>query len=391
MKINGKKFFLFILTSILFLGSVIFVQAQTCSNQDECNNLIQQYTDQISKLQGQANTLKNQIAQFDAQIKLTTLKIAQTQDKIALLGGRIDQLGDSLASLNTAFSSRAVETYKLSRFENNFALILSAADMTDAVSRLHYLQKIQEEDRNLLEKLQTAQTTYQGEKTDQEALQKQLKAQQANLNAQKTAKNNLLTATKNDESKYQQLLSQAKSQLAKFKSFVSSRGGSSILENQTKCNEGWSGCYYNQRDSLWGNLQLGNSGYLMKDSGCFATSVAMLSSHAGRNIKPNDIANSPDAITPGGDVLHSFNINGIGVSITRINDNPLSRLDSELTAGRPVMAELNYGMHFIVIIRKDGDKYIMNDPFLPSGYNKTLTDGGYTNSSITGLRLVSFN
>jgi len=386
MKINGKKFFLFILTSILFLGSVIFVQAQTCSNQDECNNLIQQYTDQISKLQGQANTLKNQIAQFDAQIKLTTLKIAQTQDQIALLGGRIDQLGVSLASLTTAFSSRAVETYKLSRFENNFALVLSANDMADAVSRLHYLRKIQEEDRSLLEKLQTAQTTYQGEKADQEKLQKQLKAQQASLNAQKVAKNNLLTATRNDESRYQQLLSQAKAQLAAFQSFVTRQGGASILSNQTKCND-W-GCYYNQRDSQWGNIGMGGSPYTMANYGCLATSVSMLASHYGKNIKPNDIAVSSDAFVPGtGYLYHSFTVNGISVTVSSASK---SMLDSELSAGRPVIAGLYSGPdHFIVILRKEGDKYIMHDPFLENGSERPLTDE-YSPSDITSLRLVSF-
>jgi len=257
MKINGKKIFFFISTSILFLGSVVFVRAQTCDSscsQGDASCLSKVISDcgsKISTLQGQANTLKNQIAQFDAQIKLTTLKIAQTQDKIALLGGRIDQLGDSLASLNTAFSSRAVETYKLSRFENNFALILSASDMTDAVSRLHYLQKIQEEDRNLLEKLQTAQTTYEGQKADEEDLQKQLKTQQANLTAQKTAKNNLLAVTKNDEKKYQSLLSKALAEMEAIQSIVAglgketeigkvSEGGriASVISGSSACSSG---------------------------------------------------------------------------------------------------------------------------------------------------------
>lgn len=392
MKINGKKFFLFTLTSILFLGSIVFVRAQTCTTQEECNNLIQQYSDQITKLQGQASTLKNQIAQFDAQIKLTTLKIAQTQDQITLLGGRIVQLGDSLTSLTAAFSSRAVETYKLSRFENNFIFILSASDITNAASRLHYLQKIQEEDRSLLEKLQTAQTTYQGQKTDQETLQKQLKTQQANLNAQKAAKNNLLTATKNDESKYQQLLSQAKAQLAAFQNFVSRQGGASILSNQTKCND-W-GCYYNQRDSQWGNIGLGGSSYSMANYGCLVTSVSMIASHNGKNIKPNDVAVSGDAFVPGtGYLYHSFTVNGITVTVSSAGK---SIIDSELSAGRPVIAGLYSGPdHFIVITRKDGDNYIMRDPFLENGAGsdgngRPLTDK-YNFSDITSLRLVSFN
>jgi peptidoglycan hydrolase CwlO-like protein len=383
----GKIFLpvLFLSFFFLFFGKNIF--AQTCGSLDECNALISQYQEQINKLQGQANTLKNQIAQFDAQIKLTSVKIAQTLEQINMLGGRIDQLGESLSSLTTAFNSRAVETYKLSKYEGGIFFILSSNDLNDAFSRYHYLQKIQEEDRNLLARLQDAQTTYQGQKADQEALQKQLKTQQANLNAQKTAKNNLLTATKNDETKYQQLLSQAKAQLSAFQSFVTRQGGASILNNQTKCND-W-GCYYNQRDSQWGNIGMGGSPYTMANYGCLVTSVSMVASHYGKNFKPGDVAVSADAFVPGtGYLYHSFSVNGITVSISTASKNIL---DSELSAGRPVIAGLYSGPdHFIVILRKDGDNYIMNDPFLENGSERKLTDK-YKVSDITSLRLVSFN
>jgi len=166
MKYVFKKIFLLLVFSSILFSFVKISYAQTCSNLDECNKLIQEYQDQVNKLRGQASTLKNQIAQFDAQIKLTTLKIAQTQEQINMLGGRIVQLGESLDSLTLAFNSRVVETYKLSKFENNFYFVLSASDLGSAVSRFHYLQKIQEEDRNLLQRLEDAQTTYQGEKAD---------------------------------------------------------------------------------------------------------------------------------------------------------------------------------------------------------------------------------
>ncbi|KKS05640.1 MAG: hypothetical protein UU57_C0003G0031 [Candidatus Woesebacteria bacterium GW2011_GWE1_41_24] len=358
----------------------------------ECNRLIQEYQNEISKLQGQASTLKNQIAQFDTQIKLTTVKIAQTAEQIKMLGGRINQLGDSLAALTEAFNSRAVETYKLSKFENNLVYILTAYNIEDAVSKFHYLEKIQEEDQSLLKRLEDAQTTYEGQKADQEVLQKQLKTQQANLNAQKLAKNNLLLATKNDEVKYQQLLSQAKAQLSAFQSFVTRQGGASILSNQTKCND-W-GCYYNQRDSEWGNIGMGGSSYTMANYGCLVSSVSMVASHYGKNIKPGDIAVSNDAFVPAtGYLYHSFSVNGITVSISSVSK---SIIDSELSAGRPVIAGLYSGPdHFIVLTRKDGDNYIMRDPFMENGAGsdgsgRPLTDK-YSFSDITSLRLVSFN
>jgi peptidoglycan hydrolase CwlO-like protein len=387
MKEYGKKILFLIFALTLLFGGYSSVSAQTCNNVEECNKLITEYTDQITKLQGQAKTLKNQIAQFDAQIKLTTLKISQTQAQIELLGGRIDQLEVSLNDLTKAFSSRAVETYKLSKFENNFFFILGAEDINDATQRFHYLQKIEEEDRNLLNKLETAQTTYQGEKVDQETLQKQLKDQQAKLNAQKAAKNSLLAATKNDETKYQSLLSQARAQLSAFSRFVAGQGGASILSNQTKC-DSW-GCYYNQRDSQWGNIGMGGSSYSMASYGCLVTSVSMMASHYGKNIKPNEIAVNADAFVPStGYLYHDFSVNGIKVTV---NTASKSSLDSELAAGRPVIAGLYSGPdHFIVILRKDGDKYIMNDPFMENGNEKPLTDK-YNVSDITSLRLVSFN
>jgi len=224
MKYVTKKIFLLLGISLIFFTFVKISFAQTCNSLNDCNALIDQYQQEITKLQGQANTLKNQIAQFDAQIKLTTLKIAQTQEQINMLGGRITQLGDSLVSLTTAFNSRVVETYKLSKYENNFFFILSANDVADAVSRFHYLQKIQEEDRNLLQRLQEAQTTYQGQKADQEKLQKQLKTQQASLNSQKVAKAKLLKDTQNSETKYQQLLAEARAEYEAIQGILAGKG-----------------------------------------------------------------------------------------------------------------------------------------------------------------------
>lgn len=397
MKINGKKILLFFITLGLSLGLVTFVRAQTCSSESECNDLINQYQGQITKLQGQANTLSNQIAQFDAQIKLTTLKISQTEEKIKMLGGRIDQLEDSITSLEAAFSSRAVETYKLSRFEGNFVYVLTAPDIENTVARFHYLQKIQEADRNLFERLQTAQTNYKVEKVDQEDLQKELNKQKANLSSQKAAKANLLAATKNDEKKYQQLLAQAQAQLNAFKSFVSSKGGASILSNQTKC-DSW-GCYYNQRDSQWGNMGIGSSGVSMADAGCLVTSVAMIAKHYGKNINPLNIALSSAAFFANTAYMNtSWSDAGLGISVSRSQNSVSTGLiDSEINAGRPVIAGVygsySYPQHFIVIKGKDDTGYIMYDPFLKDGGEgvKHLSDGGYSLSNLVRIDKVTIN
>ena len=210
MKTLGKILFILFL-SIFFVPNAF---SQTCGNVGDCEKLIGEYQSQITKLQGQANTLSNQISQFNAQIILTSLKIKQTEEKIALLGGRIDQLEISLDDLTKAFASRAVETYKLARSGSTMFLLITSSNLNEVVSRFHYLQLVQEEDGNFLQRLQTAQVTYKNQKTDQEELQKELAKQKANLDSQKAAKANLLAVTKNDEKRYKSLLNEAQAELS---------------------------------------------------------------------------------------------------------------------------------------------------------------------------------
>ena len=158
--ITQRALFLLIvlLSLIAFPVSKTTVYAETPEEKlERLNNEIQQYEAEINKLKSHAATLSNQIAQYDAQIRLTALKIDETQEKILLLGGRIDQLEGSLVSLSKAFSSRVVYTYKMARLNEPLILLITANELSDAVSSFHYLQKIQESDRDLLMRLHKAQ------------------------------------------------------------------------------------------------------------------------------------------------------------------------------------------------------------------------------------------
>ena len=123
-----------LLLALAFWFRPTSVLSQTCDNLCEVNKKIDEYQKELSRLSSQANTLSNQIAQFNAQIRLTEAKIKQTEEKILLLGGRIDQLELSLGSLTDAFSSRAVETYKMTRFGDSLFLAFSGHDLTEIVS-----------------------------------------------------------------------------------------------------------------------------------------------------------------------------------------------------------------------------------------------------------------
>lgn len=209
---------------MLFVGKNFAFASEEEDKLRELGQKIAEYEQQVKTLQSQANTLSNQIAQFNAQINLTQLKIDQTQQQIVLLGGRIDELEGSLESLSEAFQSRAVETYKMSRAGNSIIVLVGSNDLSQAVARYNYLRKIQEADRDLMLRLQGAQNTYRNQKSKLEELTLQLEKQRAELDGQKKAKANLLALTKNDEKKYQQLLSASRAELEAIQAIIAGRG-----------------------------------------------------------------------------------------------------------------------------------------------------------------------
>ncbi len=226
-----KKIILVLFLSLFIVGCVVTLHSPPSlvhaeSDSEKAARLAQQieeYQNQINKLNSQATTLSNQIAQYDAQIRLTELKISQIEEKVAMLSGRIDQLGSSLTSLTKAFEERALQTYKMSRFSEAYFL-LSANDLDSMVSSYHYLKRIQEEDRSLVNRLTNAQNTYKQEKTEQEDLQTQLEEQRKTLAAQKVAKGVLLQQTKNNEQKYQSLLASTRSEFESIQAILAGKG-----------------------------------------------------------------------------------------------------------------------------------------------------------------------
>jgi peptidoglycan hydrolase CwlO-like protein len=382
-----------LITLILFFGVFLVSKGNIfadCDPKDQqcLQDEITQYSQKIAQLQGQANTLSNQIAQFNAQIGLAELKVEQTQQQIELLSGRIDQVQGSLDELTKAFSARAVTTYKMARTDEPAYFIFSSENITDAISKFHYLQEAQASDQSLLQRLQSAQIAYQNSKKTSEDLQKELQQQEDLLTSQKTAKQTLLTQTQGSEANYQKLLAQAEAQLAAFSAFTSNSGGSSLLSNQTDCSDSW-GCYYNQRDSGWGPLALNGTKYSLASDGCLVTSMAMILTHYGHmGVTPISINSNPDNFASYYPAYLNYVIHVDGVTASRA----VSSMDSTLSSGNPVVVGVHAygGTHFVVVKSGGNGNYVMNDPYLPHGKNLNFTDH-YPISSIFEVDSVSIN
>jgi hypothetical protein len=120
--------------------------------------------------------------------------------------------------------------------------------------------------------------------------------------------------------------------------------------------------------------------------------MAMMATHYGKNITPGDIAasNNPFFGNTAYMVFGTWSVNGVTATRTRLGGST-SLIDSELSAGRPVVVGIYGGPdHFLVIKAKEGNDYIMNDPFVENGGSVKFTDH-YPLSAISTVDRVSIN
>lgn len=363
---------------------------------DDCNA-------KLKSLSGQKATLAQALGVLTTQINLTQAKIAEQTTQLSKLeieindlSGKIQSLDYSLTDLTKLFVARVKSSY-MSASNSTISILLHVSGITEFTKGIRYVEKVRDHDQKLLLSLEKSRLDFDQQRTmkekkqaEIEAVKKILDREKVALATQVAAKNKLLADTKNDEVRFQSLLSAAQAQLAAFRRFTTSQGGTALLSNQTKC-DSW-GCYYNQRDSSWGNQTIGLSGETMKEVGCLVTSMAMVASHYGKSIKPGDIAASSNPFWGNTAFMNqgSWNVSGVTMTRTRIGTST-AKIDEELSAGRPVVIGIYGGPdHFLVITKKEGDDYIMNDPFPENGGGTKFTSK-YPLSAITAVDRVSVN
>jgi peptidoglycan hydrolase CwlO-like protein len=413
------KFFLLFLTSFYLLIKPVNLFAEECdlskcnSSDSSCIQTVQTACEQKLTELGQAkDTLSNQISFLDSQYQLALLKITQTENsiralekEIASLSVEIGKLEGKINNLSAIYINQIIQTYKLQKKYPSFAYLLSD-NLNSFLTQHQYMTSIQSNSKQTLINMETIRYNYDQQKilkeekqTELEQLQKTLASQKSSLATQKTTKNNLLEITKNNEQKYQQILDDARAQLSAFGSFTS---GGSLLSNQTHYEDNW-GYYFNQRDSEWGSIVFGwdyNSNgnkiyYDMKGYGCLITSTTMILTKYGKSIRPSDLARNSSLFDGHTGNMRFGTLSTNGVSFTRNTiacTSNISSADSELEAGRPVIAGVGgsckYPSHFIVIKYKKDGQYYINDPYLEfSDFNKTFSSTGYRLVRIDSLRV----
>ncbi len=330
----------------------------------------------IAQIQGQKSTLNSAISVLTSKITIQEIQIAQTQAEINKLEREISGLSELITGLNLSLDrlssllvERVKEQYKQTRVAA-FTQLLDSESFADFFGRIQYLERASDQTAVAMERAELKRIVYDQQKelketkqTEVENKKKEIVKQKTALDAQKKEQQELLRVTNNDEVRYQQLLAEAVAQVASFKSFVSTAGGSVI--DADGLGKGYDGAYFSQRDKRWAYAQIGRSSENIYNVGCLVTSIAMALKAKGVDVSPLTIASNASYFfyntaymlsrstvsLPGGKSSHKIAV---------------SSINSELEGGNGVIAGLKagpYGTHFVLLKKKDGQTWTMYDPW----------------------------
>ena len=142
------------------------------------------------------------------------------------------------------------------------------------------------------------------------------------------------------------------------------------------------GPLFHQRDPRWGALPLGKSRHTVASSCCTLCCVAMAFSHLGVETNPASLTrflNKTNGFTSSGDLIWAASAayGGGRLAVDYIGAADPSRIDQSLARKRPVIAEVYLEgryQHWVLIVGKIGDEYLVRDPLDTVNSVKRLSD-----------------
>lgn len=394
---------IFICTTPRVLRAANDIESQIDANNQQLDSLqakIAEYQRQLNAIGIEKNTLQSTINALTLTQKKIATQMQVTQNKISSANLQIKKLSQSIGDKEESIAIHKVAIAKTLRtiYEIDevplITQIISSKTLDSAwrtadqaVQFNSALIKSVDDLKSVRVLLTTNRDQVTLTKKSLVSLQNDLTAQKRSVLASKNAEQELLRQTKNQESNFQKLLAAAKAELASFSAFTQNSGGSKLLANQTSC-DSW-GCYYSQRDVIWGNVPLNGTKFRLASDGCLVTSMAMMMTHYGyRNVTPTTINADPSNFASYYPAYLLFTIHVEGDTVTRIR----TAIDSNLSGGNPVVVGVRAygGTHYVVLTSGSRGKYLMRDPYIANGKDIDFTKH-YSVGSIFSIMKVKIN
>lgn len=227
----------------LFRSDLSIVRA--LKSEAELRLEIEQLQKKLDTTKKQADSLSREISIIDQNVSLKEAQIQQAEyaitqkekelalliEDIRLLEVRVDRLDEKIDYHQMVLAKRIRERY-IENQKPKLELFLEQNGISSFLARIEYMKKVEAQDQELLVRMDKTKGNYEDQqdllkqKRDQvEAIKKEIEGQKAQMEGlkqelehQKQQKGQLLTVTKNNETRYKQLLADAEKELAQIQS-----------------------------------------------------------------------------------------------------------------------------------------------------------------------------
>ena len=199
------------------------------NNINQIQAKIDEYQKNLNTKRGEITSLKNEIARINGQIGQLDLEIKKTQNQIYLTRLNIQEtqtdITTTVQTLDEKQQVLADLIRELDKTEHQSLLerLLLYKDLAEVLNQIQYTDSVQAKINNVVNQTKILKTSLEGKKVVLENNKKDLEQKNTQLAVQKSAqqtergrKNTILTVTKGEETKYQQLLNQAEREQAEF-------------------------------------------------------------------------------------------------------------------------------------------------------------------------------
>ena len=388
IKLYANKKIIFLGLSVLILSVFISFRyskaADTADKIKELEDKAKIYQQIIDLKQKQQDTLENQTALLEAEVnKLQTetdtkkSEIDNLNLKIIQIEKQIDETEVSI-DLQKKILADLLQAYYENKDQDVVTAFLSDKSLSSFMARDDRLVQVEDKTNEVLKNIKSLRDGLQKEKESVENNKKevtnlfyQLQEKSSDLNDAKDRKEMLIAQTQGEQQKYEKLLEKVEEQKQELLD-IDELGSSLSADAYSKppssayASTSW---YYSQRDSRWGDSNIGNTKTKMKNYGCAVTAVAMVFTFHNDSISPGSLAKkkifSSDLINwPSSSFGGKVSLSG-GYSHGNIS---WSTVDSELKKKNPVIVYIKKtkgsGGHYVVIHTKmSNGKYVVHDPY----------------------------
>lgn len=346
----------------------------------------QEYLKSVKEKRSTAANLENQIALISSEIKFTETNIKQTEAKLAQVSLEIEKSNKEIimkqGDINRQKEILSIlfrEIYK-NENQNIINILIKNNNLSKMVDDASNLIQFQEKINIILSDVKKSKEQIEWKRQEQISQKEEFDTLKINL-AQETqelavgreSKKDLLTKTKGEQNRYENLLKRVNEQrneilgnieeLQKQKAKEMAKLQSKqLLPESNPVATLW---HYYQTDSRWGDSFIGFSKSTMKDYGCAIASLSMIFKYYNVDITPGQLARQPIFYYD----LIKWPATWRSVKlITNESRQPVNwnKVDANIKNGNPVMVFIraigkNAG-HYVVIFAKDSRGYIVNDP-----------------------------